>query len=135
MRALETWGLFSGPDFLGARGRRGKRRDGRFWESSAVSIAANLLAEHKADARRRQRASLGRPPPPLRPARDPKGHGVTSLFLSPLSPFYRQLLGWDINCPGEFIDNFDVTEHRRNYPHVQNVNFEKSQVQKNCGGS
>lgn len=75
------------------------------------------------------------PGPTLWPAGDPEGHRVTGLFLSPLSRFYRQLLGWDINCPGEFIDNFDVTEHRRNYPHVQNVKFEKNQVQRHCGGS
>lgn len=66
----------------------------------------------------------------------------SGLFLSSLSGFYRQLLVWDINCPDEFIDNFDVTEHRRNYPPVQNVKSEKKQllrrdptVHRHCGGS
>lgn len=68
------------------------------------------------------------PAPSLRPTRDPRD-GVTSLFLYSLSRFYRQRLVWDINCLGEF-DNFDVTEHWRNYPHVQNVKFEKNQVQR-----
>lgn len=52
----------------------------------------------------------------------------SGLSLSSLSGFYRQLLVGDINCPDEFIDNFDVTEHRRNYPPAQNVKSEKKQV-------
>lgn len=63
-------------------------------------------------------------------------------LLSSLSGFYRQLLVGDINCPDYFIDNFDVTEHRRNYPPVQNVKSEKKQVLRrdptvpsHCGGS
>lgn len=66
--------------------------------------------------------------PPFRPIRDPRD-GVTGLLVYALSRFYRQRLVWDINCLGEF-DNFDVTEHWRNYPHVQNVKFEKNQVQR-----
>lgn len=71
----------------------------------------------------------GDPGPPLRPPKTPRD-GVAGFFLCPLSRFYRQLLVWGINCLGEFIDNFDVTEHRRNCPHVQNVKFEKKQVQR-----
>lgn len=71
----------------------------------------------------------GDPGPPLRPPETPRD-GVAGFFLCPLSRFYRQLLVWGINCLGEFIDNFDVTEHRRNCPHVQNVRFEKNQVQR-----
>lgn len=66
----------------------------------------------------------------------------SGLSLSSLSGFYRQLLVGDINCPDEFIDNFEVTEHRRNYPPVQNVKSEKKQVlrrdptmRRHCGGS
>ena len=92
-------------------------------------LAANVLPECRA---RRMPATAAAPRencrPTLRPTRAPRD-GVTGLFLYPLSCFYRQRLVWDINCLGEF-DNFDVTEHWRNYPHVQNVKFEKNQVQR-----
>lgn len=129
-------GAFLWPRLLGTGRRRGKRRGGPSWEDGAFSIRCEPPLG--AQGRARAGASALRPghPGPMRwPVRDPGGHGVTGIFLSPLSRFYRQLLGWDINCPGEFIDNFDVTEHRRNYPQVQNVKFEKNQVQRNCGGS
>lgn len=87
---------------------------------------------------RRAARPLDAPDSPARCSRLPS----SGFSLSSLSGFYRQLLVGDINCPDQFIDNFDVTEHQRNYPPVQNVKSEKKQalrrdptVRRHCGGS
>ena len=124
------------PCFPGLLGEKPRMRRGGLAQDSAFSTRCEPTLRAQGQTRAGDGGLCrGDPGRPLWPARDPEGHGVTGLFLSPLSRFYRQLLGWDINYPGEFIDNFDVTEHRRNYPHVQNVKFEKNQVQRHCGGS
>lgn len=121
----EARGLLSGLVFLGTAG------DAERWPRLDRTVSSpSLLPERRsrrvhATARCAQDTSARCFGPPETP-RD----GAACLFLSPLSRFYRQLLVWDINCPGEFIDNFDVTEHRRNYPHGPNVKFEKNQVQR-----
>lgn len=117
--ALGSPRTFPGPAFLPAEDR-----------------SSPGLGFEPAPGRRTVRAAG--PKPPARCCR----RRCSGLFLSSLSGFYRQLLVWDINCLDEFIDNFDVTEHRRNYPPVQNVKSEKKQVlrrdptvHRHCGGS
>lgn len=124
--ALEAWGIFSGLVFLGTDGML-------WWPPPQEDFAFSACSKRAPGAQGQARAGdsglrRGDRGPAISPHRRPRGWSHRP-FLYALSRFYRQRLVWDINCLGEF-DNFDVTEHWRNYPHVQNVKFEKNQVQR-----